>query len=45
MAANVLTEAHTDTPCKYGTALHMNAPNRQPEKNNNNNLTLADRND
>ena len=26
MAAIVLTEAQTDTPCRYGVALHMNQP-------------------
>lgn len=32
MAARVLTEAQTDTPWRYGAALHMNAPNRHPAR-------------
>lgn len=31
MAASVLTEAQTDTPCRYGVALHINQPKCQPE--------------
>jgi len=30
MAARKLTEAHTETPCKYGDSLHIKAPSRQP---------------
>jgi len=32
MAASVLTDAHTDTPCRYGVALHINHPKCHSEK-------------
>ena len=31
MAANVLTDALTDTPCRNDVSLHITAPNTQPE--------------
>jgi len=31
MAASVLTEAQTDTPWRYGVALHINQPNSHSE--------------
>lgn len=40
IAANVFTDAHTDIPCRYGTALHMNEPNRQPVEENNTNCEI-----
>lgn len=33
IAINVLTDAETETPCKYDTALQKNAPRNQAGKN------------